>query len=271
VALIQAAYISGGSKFQQLAIEFDTFKNEFDQDDNHIAIDTQSVSDSLYEKSLNSTGIYLKSGKEIKVKIVYDGREKQLQVYVGYKGNPLVSFFNYSIKVSKILPPLVYVGFTASTGTLYETHQVLDWVFTSTTLPYSTVKDNEKKRIVLKCVLPILGALVVLAICSFPVVREHMIRKKERLRRMEDLERQSTITAPKKFNYKQLAKATKNFSKENLLGTGGFGSVYKGHIVEPPQTIAVKRISANSKQGTCDLMYFFCVIFSFSFAPFFND
>lgn len=252
--LIQATYLSGGSKFQQLAIEFDTYKNEFDPDDNHIAIDTTSVLDSLYAKSLNSTSIYLKSGKEIKVKIVYNGWEKQLQVYVGYKGNALVSFFNYPIKVSKTIPPSVFVGFTASTGAYYEAHQVLDWVFTSSPLPDSTVKDNKKKRIVLESVLPILGALVVLAVCSFPIIQRHMIKKKERLRRMEDLERQSTITAPKKFTYKQLAKATRNFSKENLLGTGGFGSVYKGNIVDPPQTIAVKRISANSAQGTCDLI-----------------
>lgn len=252
--------ISGGTKFQQLAIEFDTFKNEFDPDDNHIAIDTTSVANSLTAKSLNSTPIYLKSGKEIKVKIVYNGWEKHLQIYVGYAGSPLVRFLNYPIKVSKTIPPSVYVGFTASTGTLAETHQVLNWVFTSTPLPYSTVKDNKKKETTLEIVLPILGALVLLAACAFPIIRRRIIRKRERLRRMEDIERRSTTTAPKKFTYKQLAKATKNFSKENLLGTGGFGSVYKGHIVDPPQTIAVKRISDNSEQGEREYLAEICTI-----------
>ncbi|KAK9003942.1 hypothetical protein V6N11_001761 [Hibiscus sabdariffa] len=32
------------------------------------------------------------------------------------------------------------------------------------------------------------------------------------------------------FNYQQLAKATKNFSKESLIGQGGFGAVYKGKL-----------------------------------------
>ena len=77
---------------------------------------------------------------------------------------------------------------------------------------------------------------------------------------MEELERQYAAAAatPRKFTYKQLAKATKNFSNDNLLGNGGFGSVYKGHIVDPPKTIAVKKISDTSQQGN---YYFFFLFF----------
>ncbi|KAL5700048.1 hypothetical protein ACHQM5_025547 [Ranunculus cassubicifolius] len=42
--------------------------------------------------------------------------------------------------------------------------------------------------------------------------------------------------------------ATNNFSKENKLGEGGFGPVYKG-ILEGGQEIAVKRLSKDSIQG----------------------
>lgn len=240
----------GHSKFQQLAIEFDTFKNEWDPDGNHIGINTLSVMNSLIAKTLNSSNIELKSGKQIRVKIEYNGYTKDLQIYVGYEGNPLKSFLKYSIKVSKKVPSKVYLGFTASTGTLTETHQIHDWVFTSTMLPYYTVKDNKKKAIVLASVLPVVGGLIVFALIAIPIFRRRMIKKRERFRRMEELERQSAAAAPRKFTYKQLAKATKNFSKDNLLGTGGFGSVYKGQIVDPPQTIAVKKISSTSQQGT---------------------
>ncbi|XP_021769327.1 L-type lectin-domain containing receptor kinase IX.1-like [Chenopodium quinoa] len=257
---LQDSLLSGHSKFQQLAIEFDTFKNEWDPDGNHIGINTISVMDSLVAKSLNSSKIYLKSGKQIRVKIEYDGWKKMLQIFVGYEGSPLKSFINYKIKVSKKIPSQVYLGFTASTGTLTETHQIHDWIFTSTKLPYYTVKDNKKKAIVLASVIPVVGALFIFALIAIPVFRRRMIKKRERLRRMEELERQSAAAAPRKFTYKQLAKATKNFSKDNLLGTGGFGSVYKGQILDPPQTIAVKKISSTSQQGEREYIAEICTI-----------
>ncbi|KAJ4828221.1 hypothetical protein Tsubulata_713111 [Turnera subulata] len=43
--------------------------------------------------------------------------------------------------------------------------------------------------------------------------------------------------------------ATKNFSLDNKLGQGGFGSVYKGQLASG-QEIAVKRLSKTSRQGT---------------------
>ncbi|XP_071721619.1 L-type lectin-domain containing receptor kinase IX.1-like [Rutidosis leptorrhynchoides] len=65
---------------------------------------------------------------------------------------------------------------------------------------------------------------------------------------------------PKTYTYKQLAKATQNFSRENLLGIGGFGSVYKGILSDPSLTVAVEKISANSKQGESEYMAEICTI-----------
>ncbi|XP_073227044.1 uncharacterized protein [Cicer arietinum] len=50
------------------------------------------------------------------------------------------------------------------------------------------------------------------------------------------------------FSYLTLKVATNNFSKENKLGEGGFGVVYKGKL-RKGQEIAVKRLSKTSKQG----------------------
>ncbi|CAM8944829.1 unnamed protein product [Rhodiola kirilowii] len=41
---------------------------------------------------------------------------------------------------------------------------------------------------------------------------------------------------------------TNNFSNDNLLGCGGFGSVYMGKLADE-QEIAVKRLAENSGQG----------------------
>ncbi|MED6134162.1 hypothetical protein PIB30_034690 [Stylosanthes scabra] len=50
------------------------------------------------------------------------------------------------------------------------------------------------------------------------------------------------------FDFTTLTMATNNFSKENKLGEGGFGSVYRGRLVEGLE-IAVKRLSKGSGQG----------------------
>ncbi|XP_047047565.1 L-type lectin-domain containing receptor kinase IX.1-like [Lolium rigidum] len=56
-------------------------------------------------------------------------------------------------------------------------------------------------------------------------------------------------TGPKRFRYGELAIATDNFSNENKLGEGGFGSVYRGHLKEMNLDVAIKRVSKGSKQG----------------------
>ncbi|XBI49927.1 hypothetical protein VPH35_113413 [Triticum aestivum] len=55
------------------------------------------------------------------------------------------------------------------------------------------------------------------------------------------------------FRYSKIRSATDNFSKENKLGEGGFGHVYKGRLTHD-QDIAVKRLSPNSVQGFREFM-----------------
>ncbi|KAF3457324.1 hypothetical protein FNV43_RR01981 [Rhamnella rubrinervis] len=55
------------------------------------------------------------------------------------------------------------------------------------------------------------------------------------------------------FDLTTLITATDNFSTRNMLGHGGFGSVYKGQLVNG-QEIAVKRLSKHSGQGMHEFM-----------------
>ncbi|XP_050252874.1 G-type lectin S-receptor-like serine/threonine-protein kinase At4g27290 isoform X11 [Quercus robur] len=50
------------------------------------------------------------------------------------------------------------------------------------------------------------------------------------------------------FDFTTVATATNKFSPANVIGAGGFGPVYKGHLCNG-QDIAVKRLSKNSRQG----------------------
>ncbi|XP_023730748.1 probable LRR receptor-like serine/threonine-protein kinase At1g07650 isoform X2 [Lactuca sativa] len=50
------------------------------------------------------------------------------------------------------------------------------------------------------------------------------------------------------FTYRQIKAATDNFADSNKLGEGGFGSVYKGTLLDGT-LIAVKQLSSKSKQG----------------------
>ncbi|XP_024027998.1 G-type lectin S-receptor-like serine/threonine-protein kinase At4g27290 [Morus notabilis] len=54
------------------------------------------------------------------------------------------------------------------------------------------------------------------------------------------------------FNLSSIIAATGNFSEDNKLGEGGFGSVYRGKL-EDGQEIAVKRLSISSLQGLNEL------------------
>ncbi|XP_031097660.1 serine/threonine-protein kinase PBL27-like isoform X2 [Ipomoea triloba] len=51
------------------------------------------------------------------------------------------------------------------------------------------------------------------------------------------------------LTYQELAAATQNFSPECLLGEGGFGRVYKGHIKTTDQVVAVKQLNQDGVQG----------------------
>ncbi|XP_018726306.2 probable L-type lectin-domain containing receptor kinase II.1 [Eucalyptus grandis] len=239
-----------GGVVHQLAVELDPFMNEFDIDGNHVGIDTTNTMDPVDAKSLNNIGVNLKSGKDIKVRIDYDGYNHELQISVAYSGNSLISVLNHSIKMSEIVPSHVYVGFSGGTGVLPgSSHKVFNWAFSS--FPLSSAEDRLRRdnriQTILILVVPSVMTVLFIMICVYLVNRAPGKRDKKDT----DIESQSREAAnvPRMFTCKELAKATRNFSKENLLGTGGFGSVYKGVISDPPVEIAVKKIFATSKQG----------------------
>ncbi|XP_004302831.1 PREDICTED: serine/threonine-protein kinase PBS1-like [Fragaria vesca subsp. vesca] len=56
------------------------------------------------------------------------------------------------------------------------------------------------------------------------------------------------------FVFRDLAAATRNFRTECLLGEGGFGRVYKGHLECINQVVAIKQLDRNGLQGNREFL-----------------
>ncbi|CAL4962937.1 unnamed protein product [Urochloa decumbens] len=92
-------------------------------------------------------------------------------------------------------------------------------------LPRCSFESSEKKHKfpVVPVVLPPVGALIMLSLLVYFLFTS---RKK----RLANGPSASSLLESPLFSYSQLLKATDGFSTTNLLGTGTFGSVYRGKI-----------------------------------------
>ncbi|KAK3129898.1 hypothetical protein QOZ80_6BG0486250 [Eleusine coracana subsp. coracana] len=67
-----------------------------------------------------------------------------------------------------------------------------------------------------------------------------------------EVELERGVAGPRRYLYRDLASATGDFAEENMLGRGGFGSVYKGCLpgaLGDGQQVAIKKLSAESTQS----------------------
>ncbi|KAJ8563549.1 hypothetical protein K7X08_032001 [Anisodus acutangulus] len=52
-----------------------------------------------------------------------------------------------------------------------------------------------------------------------------------------------------RFKFDQLIAATEDFKEDHFLGEGGFGKVYKGHLEDTGEIVAIKQLDPNGCQG----------------------
>ncbi|KAK8671787.1 hypothetical protein V6N13_038372 [Hibiscus sabdariffa] len=98
-----------------------------------------------------------------------------------------------------------------------------------------------------------LGTALVAAIIGILLYRRHMriVEAQECLRKEREaiLNSNNGGKAAKVFTGKEIKKATNNFSRDRILGAGGYGEVYKG-ILEDGTVVAVKCAKLGNTKGT---------------------
>ncbi|GLJ32004.1 hypothetical protein SUGI_0644500 [Cryptomeria japonica] len=229
-----------GNTTGQLAIEFDTFHNEFDPvGSNHVGIDIQGIKSNA-TASMEEHGMDIQAARAIEVRVDYDGWAKSLQIYARYanSSSAYTSLLNYTVELKNTVPRSAYVGFSAATGNSFEIHRILNWNFSSTMLPESSLDLSpggpESGVKVGVLVGSITVGLVMVGLLVLWFVVKRLKRKNQTTITLDKGsfmgELEMIQSAPHRFSYKQLAAATSNFSKAELLGTGGFGSVYRGNL-----------------------------------------
>lgn len=250
------------------AVEFDTVQALMygDIDDNHVGIDINTIRSSAskpasyYDDSTKSSiGVLLESGNRFQAWIEYDGAQKMINVTISPASLPKPSkpLLSLAMDLSPIFKEYGYVGFSAATQKLASCHYILGWslrmgsteagLLDLSKIPFPPLSGTPspglgRRGIVIGAVSTVVTLVLLLGGIMLSV---YMLRRAKLADALEDWE----VDFPHRFSYKDLYIATKGFKESQILGRGGFGSVYKGVLPKTREEIAVKRISHNSKQG----------------------
>ncbi|KAF3785053.1 L-type lectin-domain containing receptor kinase IV-3 [Nymphaea thermarum] len=245
------------------AVEFDTVEGASvkDPDDNHVGVDINSVTSNFTEpaayytdESKNQT-INLQSGESLQAWIDYDGVSGLINITIAPLSHPLRPrrpLISRSLNLSPLLQEFMYVGFSASTKKVLSEHYILAWSFAIngdappldlSKLPrYPKIKQTSKTS----RLLPYTSTLGLFLVTAIAIASYLMYR---RWKLYSETVEEWELDYPHRFPYKELYRATKGFREKELLGRGGFGSVYKGVLPSCGLEVAVKKVTSGATQG----------------------
>lgn len=109
-----------------IAIEFDTFHNRGDINNNHVSFFVDG--DMQNPLATQAVGFDLNSGQVVHAWIDYDGRTNRLSVYLSEAGEkPEEAVLSTELDLAGIVGEAAYAGFSAATGSHINRHEILDW------------------------------------------------------------------------------------------------------------------------------------------------
>ena len=202
---------------QIVAVEFDSFINEWDPSDEHVGIDVNSVVSKAFV-TLNSS---IKSGTTATAWISYDSTTKNLIVFLTYADNPVFSgnsSLSYIVDLRTVLPEQVRDGFSAATCKLFKPHTILSWSFCSS-LETENGKNKNEGRFRVRLGVSLGAVNCGLCFLSFICWRKGVVGKKLKLQ--DDVSMDDEFekgTGPRRFTYNELVRATNNFTDGGKLG-----------------------------------------------------
>ncbi|XP_042026221.1 L-type lectin-domain containing receptor kinase VII.1-like isoform X2 [Salvia splendens] len=249
-------------------VEFDVFKNdEFgDINANHVGVDVNSLAsvqshEAGYWPESDDASFKtspLNNGKNYQVWIDYvDGTLNVTMSPLGIN-RPNKPLLTVPLNLTPVLLDEMYVGFTASTGALVQSHKILSWSFSNTN---SSLSDSlitsglpnfelpktpfhKTRGFIAGLSAGLTSIFIVSIIVAFLLIK----RNREIQRRRAEMEDWELEYWPHRISYQEIESATNNFSEQNVIGLGGNGKVYKGTLPGGAE-IAVKRISHDSGEG----------------------
>uniref|UniRef100_A0ACD5ZBF0 Uncharacterized protein n=1 Tax=Avena sativa TaxID=4498 RepID=A0ACD5ZBF0_AVESA len=176
--------------------------------------------------------------------ITYDGDSKTLKVTLRTQNDGEFQLnCSLDLKDEAHLSQDVYVGFSAATGPLHESHHLLTWSFRTTDPP------NTKLWVILVSV----AASIILAGSSLLAFVWFMYNRRRHTGTGEIV-----LPVARKFSYSELVVATDDFALERKIGGGSFGEVYRGtlraHPAEPAREreVAVKKLTGTPQASWKD-------------------
>ncbi|CAH8334474.1 unnamed protein product [Eruca vesicaria subsp. sativa] len=240
------------------AVEFDTvqgFKDVSDRSGNHIGLNFNNLASDVQEpvvyydnnESDRKEDFLLQSGDPIQALLEYDGPTKTLNFTVypaSLKSKPVKPLISRPVpKLLEIVQEEMYVGFTAATGRDQSSaHYVMGWSFSSSSgvdpplsaqpinlselppPPPNTAKKRGHDPQVLALIVALSGVtLILLALLFFFLIYKKRLQQGDIL---EDWE----INHPHRLRFKDLYSATDGFNENRIIGTGGFGTVFRGSL-----------------------------------------
>ncbi|KAI3462272.1 hypothetical protein Pfo_018935 [Paulownia fortunei] len=241
-----------------VAVELDTFKQDFDPDNNHVGIDINGVR-SIITEPLTPHNITLApiGPKFYNVWVDYDGVNKVMEVYIAEQAvktgptppkpaSPILSAADLNLRSH--VNQYSYFGFSASTGNTIQLNCVLRWNLTVNYFP-------EGKHQWLKIVLGVGVPLLVLLLMGAAGFGYYCHKRRMALSNPNLVGALKSLPGtPREFEFRDLKKATNSFDERNKLGQGGFGVVYRGLLEKENLEIAVKWFSRESIKGQDDFL-----------------